>query len=107
MAVNLNGLDLSGAPASSAPKASTTQGVSTSTRDATRQSQTQVSITSTASLLARLQQALAAKPAVDRGAVDAISRAIAVGSYKVNADKVAHGLIHSEGALRQLELLEI
>jgi len=107
MAVNLSGLDLSGAPASSAPKASTTQSASTSTRDAARQSQPQVSITSTASLLARLQEALAAKPAIDWGAVDAISRAIAAGSYKVNADKVAHGLIHSERALGQLNLSEI
>jgi flagellar biosynthesis anti-sigma factor FlgM len=107
MAVNLNGLDLSGAPASSAPKASATQSASTSTQDATRPSQTQVSITSTAALLARLQEALAAKPAIDSGAVDAISRAIAAGSYKVNADKVAHGLIHSERALGQLKLAEI
>lgn len=106
MAVNLNGLDLSGAPASSAPKAST-QSASTSSQDATRQSQTQVSITSTASLLARVQAALAAKPAIDWGAVDAISRAIAAGSYKVNADKAAQGLIHSERALGQLNLSEI
>jgi flagellar biosynthesis anti-sigma factor FlgM len=105
MAVNLNGLDLSGAPASSAPKASTTQSTSTSTQDATRQAQ--VSVTSTAALLARVQQALAAKPAIDWGAVDAISRAIAARSYKVNADKVAHALIHSERALGQLKLSEI
>jgi negative regulator of flagellin synthesis FlgM len=107
MAVNLNGLDLSGAPASSAPKTSTAQSATTGSQDATQESQSQVSITSTAALLARLQQALTAKPAIDWGAVDTIRRAIDAGSYKVNADKVAHGLIHSERTLGQLKLSEI
>jgi negative regulator of flagellin synthesis FlgM len=107
MVVNMNRLDLSGAPASAANKASTMQGTSTIPQDATQQQQTEVSITSTASLLARLQQALAAKSAIDHGRVDTISRALAAGSYKVNADNIAHGLIHTERALGQLELSEI
>ncbi len=104
MEVNMNRLDLSGAPASAANKASTPQNIP---QDATQQQQTEVSITSTASLLARLQQALAAKSAIDHGRVDAISRALAAGSYKVNADNIAHGLIHTERALGQLELSQI
>jgi negative regulator of flagellin synthesis FlgM len=106
MPVNLIGLDLSGAPTSSASRTSATQSATTSAQDATRQSQTPVNITSTAALLARLQQALAAKPAIDWGAVDAIRRAIDSGSYTVNADKVAQGLIQSERTLGQLKFSE-
>jgi len=108
MAVNINGLDLSGTTASSTPpKASTAQSASPISQDATQQQHTQVSITSTASLLARLQQALAASSAVDQGRVDTISRALAAGSYRVNGDNIAHGLINTERALGQLELSEI
>jgi negative regulator of flagellin synthesis FlgM len=107
VAVNLNGIDLSGAAASSARKASSTQSPAASSRDATQKSESDVSITSTASLLARLQQALGAQPAVDQSRVEAISKAVASGSYSVNPDKVAHGLIQSERALSQLQLSEI
>jgi negative regulator of flagellin synthesis FlgM len=111
MAVNMTSLDLSGAragaTASSTPNASTTQRTSPNPQDATQQQQTQVSITSTASLLARLQQALAAEPAADQGRVDAISRALATGSYRINGDNVASGLIHMERALGQLGLSEV
>ena len=102
MAINLNGIDLSGAAASSAHKASSTQGVPASSQDATQQPQSEVSITSTASLLAHLQQSLAAKPAVDQNRVDAVSKALAAGTYKVSPDKIAHGLIATERALGKL-----
>jgi negative regulator of flagellin synthesis FlgM len=107
MAVNLNGLNLSGTPASSASKSPAAQSATTSLQDATQQPQTAVSITSTASLLAHLQQALSAQPAIDQGRVDAISKALADGSYRVQGDKIAHGLIHAERALGQLNLSEI
>jgi negative regulator of flagellin synthesis FlgM len=106
MAINLNGLDLSGAPASSARSASATQSNTTGTQVATQQSGPEVTITSTAALLARLQEALAAKPAIDWGTVAATAKAIEAGTYKVNADKVASGLIDNERALGQLELSE-
>ena len=106
MAINLNGFDLSGAPASSARSAAATHGNTASAQVATQQSGPAVTITSTAALLARLQEVLAAKPAIDWGAVGAISRAIDAGTYKVNADKAAGGLIDSERALGQLELSE-
>ena len=103
MAVNLNGIDLSGATASSAPKASSTQSTPASSQDATQKPQAEVSITSTASLLANLQQTLAAKPAVDQSRVDAISKALAAGTYSVNPGKIANGLINTERALGKLE----
>ena len=107
MAVNLNGLDLSGAPPSSAPKASATRNPTVSSQDATQQSHAEVSITSTASLLAQLQQALSAKPAVEPGRVDAINRMLDAGIYKVSGDNIARGLIDTERALGQLGLSEI
>jgi flagellar biosynthesis anti-sigma factor FlgM len=102
MAINMSGLDLGGAPAASANKAPAVQSTSLGSQDATQQKQTEVSITSTASLLARLQQALAASSAADHGRVDAISKALAAGSYRINSDNIAHGLIQTERALGQL-----
>ena len=102
MAVNLNSIDLSGATASSAHKTSSAQSTATSAQDAKQQPQSEVNITSTASLLAQLQQSLAGKPAVDQNRVDAVSKALAAGTYKVNPDKIAHGLIDSERALGKL-----
>ncbi|MFL6605994.1 MAG: flagellar biosynthesis anti-sigma factor FlgM [Steroidobacteraceae bacterium] len=107
MTLKLSGLDVIGAPASAAPKAATTQSTSTLAQNATQQHTARVSITSTASMLARLQQALAASSAVDRGRVDAISTALAAGTYRVNGDNIARGLINTERALGQLELAEI
>jgi negative regulator of flagellin synthesis FlgM len=106
VAVNLNGIDLSTA-ASSSRKASSPQSTTTSSQDTAQQPQSEVSITSTASLLAHLQQSLAAKPAVDQNRVDTISKALAAGTYTVNPDKIANGLIHTERALGQLKLSEI
>ena len=105
MAVSLNGLEPGGVPASSAPKTRAPQATSTRSQEATQRPPTEVSITSTASLLARLQQALAAEPAVDQGRIDAISRALAAGSYRINGDNIARGLIQTERALGQLSEL--
>jgi negative regulator of flagellin synthesis FlgM len=108
MTINIRGLDISGgATASSAPKAAATQSTSTLPQNATQQHHTQMSITSTASMLARLQQALANSSAIDQGRVDAISKSLAAGTYRVNGDNIAHGLINTERALGQLELSEI
>ena len=91
--------------ASSTLKALTTQSATTDSRNATQQPGAEVSITSTASILARLQQALAAQSPVDQKRVDAISRALAAGNYTVHVDKIAEGLINTERALG--ELMEI
>ena len=58
-------------------------------------------------MLARLQQAFANSSAIDQGRVDAVSNALAAGTYKVDSDNIAHGLINTERALGQLELSEI
>ncbi len=102
MPINLIGIDLGGNAPSSTRKASSTQGTTASSPEATQQPESEVSITSTASLLARLQQALAAQTAVDQKRIDAIGKAIASGSYTVQADRIAKGLIHTERTLGQL-----
>ncbi len=109
MAVNLTGIDLSGTAAasgttaSSTHKTSSTQNTTTNaTQDVTQQPQSEVRITSTASLLARLQSSLARKPAVDQSRVDSISQAISAGTYTVDSNKIAQGLIDSERALGTL-----
>jgi negative regulator of flagellin synthesis FlgM len=104
VAINLNGIDLSGTAASSAHKASPTQSTPASSQDTTQQPQSEVSITSTASLLAHLQKSLAGTPAVDQNRVDAVSKALAAGTYSVNPDKIARGLITTERALGKLPL---
>jgi len=109
LAVNLNGIDLSGGTATASTRKTTaTQTAPVSQdSDATQQRQGEVSITSTASLLANLQQSLAARPAIDQSRVDAVSKALAEGKYTVNPDKIAHGLIQSERALGRLRLPEV
>ena len=103
MAVNLTGMDLSGTAASSTHKASSTQSTpTTASQDVTQQPQSDVSITSTAALLAHLQRSLATRPAIDQSRVDAVSKAISSGTYKIDSDKIADGLISSERALGKL-----
>ena len=106
MAVNLTGLDLSGTPARSTHKASTPPNSSThatTTQDATQPPQKEVSVSSTAALLSQLQRSLGSTPAVDQNRVDSISKALAAGTYKVDSDKIAHGLINTERALGKLK----
>jgi negative regulator of flagellin synthesis FlgM len=106
VAVNLTGLDLSGTPASSTHKASSTANTAThatATQDATQQPQKEVSVSSTASLLSHLQRSLASTPAIDQNRVDSISKALAAGTYNVDSQKIAHGLINTERALSKLK----
>ena len=106
MAVNLSGLDLSGTAASTTHKTSSTPTTSThaaTTQDATQQPQKEVSVSSTASLLSHLHRSLDSTPAIDQKRVESISKAIAAGTYKVDSDKIAHGLINTERALGQLK----
>ena len=104
MSVNLNGIDLSGGtPLATTRKA---QGGSTggSAAETPEQSSSpsEVRITSTAELLARVQQNLSAQPAVNATRVEAVRRALAEGSYRVNPDQVASGLMQSERDLSSL-----
>jgi len=106
VAVNLTGLDLSGTAAGSTHKSASTPNASThaaTTPDATKQPQKEVSVSSTASLLSHVQRSLSSTPAIDQKRVESISKAIASGTYKVDSDKIAHGLINTERALGKLK----
>ena len=106
MAVNLSGLDLSGTAASTTHKSSSTPTPSTQgtpAQDATQQPQREVSVSSTASLLSHLHRSLDSTPVIDQKRVESIRNAIASGTYKVDSDKIAHGLINTERALGQLK----
>lgn len=113
MVVNLNGLDLTGGSAagsttaSSTRKTSSVQSAAAAAADATQQPENEVRITSTASLLAHLQQSLVGKPAFNQSRVDAITKALAEGKYSVNAERIANGLIQAERTLSPLPLPEI
>jgi len=105
VAVNLTGIDLGGTAASSTHKtSSSTPNPSTNTtQDATQEPQKEVRITSTAALLSHLQRSLATRPAVDQSRVDSISNALANGTYQIDSNKIANGLIDSERALSKLK----
>lgn len=104
MAISLNGIgiDLSGGTAASSTRAASVAASSAKDSASSQTPESDITITSTASLLARLQQAFAAQSPVDSKQVDAISRALAAGNYTVHADRIATGLIHVERALGQL-----
>jgi len=61
-----------------------------------------VQITNTADKLSKLEQAVQGLPEVDTERVARISAAIAQGTYKPDAQKIATGLMHSEQMLAQL-----
>ena len=106
MAVNLTGLDVSGAAASSAHRPSSNPNASTHTNapaDAPQQAHKEVSVSSTATLLSHVQRSLSSTPAIDQKRVESISKALAAGTYKVDSDKIAHGLINTERALGKLQ----
>jgi negative regulator of flagellin synthesis FlgM len=62
----------------------------------------EVHITDTASQLASLEQSLRDSPAVDSAKVAQLQSAIEQGTYKVDPEKVATGLMQMEHALAQL-----
>ncbi|HUN26931.1 MAG TPA: flagellar biosynthesis anti-sigma factor FlgM [Steroidobacteraceae bacterium] len=93
---SIGGGNLPPASRGSAPGGSGAQSPSTST------SSSDVQITSAAAQLAALEQSLMAQPVVDPGRVAAASDAIASGSYAVQPEKVALGLMKTEQALAGL-----
>ena len=58
-----------------------------------------ISLTDTLSRLQKLEQRLADLPVVDSQRVEALKKAIAEGSYKVDAERVAQELLALEGTL--------
>ena len=107
MAVNLTGIDLGSAAIGTAQKTTSPQSTAGSSHDATQQRKGEVNITSTAALLAHLEKSLGAQPAVDPNRVAAVSKALEAGTYAVQPDKNARGLISSERTLSRLPLARI
>jgi negative regulator of flagellin synthesis FlgM len=58
-------------------------------------------------MLAKLQQSLSAQPAVDQNRVDSISKALANGTYRIDPERIASGLLSSERGLAALPRQEI
>ena len=56
----------------------------------------EVAITSTAQLMAGLEQRLASTPDFDQSRVDSISQALRNGSYQIDAGKIADGVISAQ-----------
>jgi negative regulator of flagellin synthesis FlgM len=108
---NLNGLEPNSVGLGSAQKAPKTQSSAISSQQDSSQpaqeSQSSVSITSTASVLASAQQSLSAKPAIDQARVAQISKALENGTYKIDSNKIASGLLQSEHHLNPLPRQEI
>jgi negative regulator of flagellin synthesis FlgM len=107
VAVNLSGIELGGTTMAPARKTSASPSTPAASQDASASQTGDVSITSTAALLAQLEQSLASQPAVDDTRVEALRQAISSGTYAVSADKIASGLIGTEHALSALPLAEI
>jgi len=59
-----------------------------------------VELTDSARLMGRLEEAVAAAPVVDGARVESLKDAIADGSYVVDADSIADGMIRAERELR-------
>lgn len=59
-----------------------------------------VELTHSARLMSRLQEAVDSAPVVDAGRVQSLKDALAAGTYAVNADTIAEGMIRSERELR-------
>ncbi len=105
MAISLNGIDPGISTAAGSTRSASATGSSAKDSAQTRKADSELTITSTASLLARLQQSFAAQSPVDLGRVGAISKALASGSYTIHVDRIATGLIQIErslGPLRQI-----
>lgn len=106
MAVNLSGIELGGATMGPARKTSASPSAPAASQDESTAQTGNVSITSTAALLAQLEQSLASQPAIDDTRVEALRQAISSGTYAVSGDKIASGLIGTENALSALPLAE-
>ena len=63
-----------------------------------------VQLTDKAQQLLRLEEKLAEFPAVDSQRVDAIRKAIADGSYKIDADLIAERMLATESQQKQSEV---
>jgi negative regulator of flagellin synthesis FlgM len=88
----------------SSQTSASTSTASAATTDATPSAEVsqKVRISDTAAKLSSIGSELSAQPAVDQAKVAQISKALANGTYKISADKIASGLMQSEQTLAQI-----
>lgn len=90
------------APAPPAGAPGTAGNAAGAPRQSQRETSGNVHITDAAAQLAGLEQALNAQPAIDAGRVAELSHALASGSYTLDPDRIAAGVLRSERTLAQL-----
>jgi len=98
-----NNLDvsLSGVGSAAADKTQTTQGatadqVQTQAQTGATTQTSEVQITSTAQMMASLEQQISSTPDVDQSRVDSIRQALSNGSYQPDAGRIADGLLAAQ-----------
>jgi len=94
---DVNGL--AGLGSGSADRTQAAQGQSTPPPSVQQPATTQpdeVAITPTAQLLAKLEQQIAGLPDLNQSRVDAIRQALGTGAYRVDAGRVADGLLGAQ-----------
>ncbi len=102
MAIEFNGLPPSQPPKTGGQAQVTTGGKDTKAQQGESErpaAADTISLTDTLSRLQKLEQRLADLPVVDSQRVEALKKAIAEGSYKVDAERVAQELLALEGTL--------
>jgi negative regulator of flagellin synthesis FlgM len=105
MTRGINGIDLALGSATTAGTRQESQvgsNANPAQPNAANQSDGDVQITSTASSLAQLEQQLQSQPVMDAGRVARISSALASGTYSIDSQRIASGLLSSEQALSGL-----
>jgi len=91
-------LDTSGARRTEGAKAGTGQGAA-STETSAPQAGDTVNITRSALLLAKLQEVVSAAPVVDKDKVAAVKSAVNAGTYPIDDQSVADGMIRLDREL--------
>ena len=106
MANTIDGMKIGGAPIGPGSVVRPTPDGS-STASQTPQQSGDVQITDSAATLAQLEQTVRSLPAVDTSRVETVSRAITSGEYRIDASRIAAGLLGSERTLGALPTEEL
>ena len=95
LTVGVAGLGSGPADKTPAPQGQTSQ-AQTPAQPGTNSQTDEVEITSTAQLLATLEQQIAAAPDINQSRVDSIRQALSNGTYQVDSSRVADGLLTAQ-----------
>jgi len=98
MTQSIGGIDLQ-LPATGTPAPASTVGRDAADGQSPGPSGGDVEITPTARRLAELERSLQGQPAVDSARVEAARQALASGSYRLDPERIAAGLLQTEQAL--------